>query len=163
MDRPLRPAVFFDRDGVLNRDVGYPHRPDQIEWTPGAAEAIARANAAGWLVFVVSNQSGIGRGLFDAAAVESLHDWMAAELEGQGARIDAWNYCPHGPDDGCACRKPKPGMIEELVAAFAVDRARSVLIGDKPSDLAAAQAAGVRGVLFTGGDLDGIVRGFLEV
>ena len=95
MDRPLRPAIFFDRDGVLNRDVGYPHRPNQIEWSPGVFEAVRRANQAGWLVFVVTNQSGVARGLYDEAAVEQLHAWMDGEFAAHGARIDAWSYCPH--------------------------------------------------------------------
>ena len=170
MDRPLRPAIFFDRDGVLNRDVGYPHRPNQIEWSPGVFEAVRRANQAGWLVFVVTNQSGVARGLYDEAAVEQLHAWMDGEFAAHGARIDAWSYCPHHPTEGvgayrrdCACRKPSPGMLYDLMERFPVDRARSVLIGDKASDLEAAEGAGVRGVLYTGGDLDRLVAELLEV
>ena len=158
-------AVFFDRDGVLNRDVGYAHRPDQIEWTPGVVEAIRLANEAGRLVFVVTNQSGVARGYFDEATVQALHRWMAETLAAQGARIDGFAYCPHHPDGvvagyarDCDCRKPAPGMIEALIVQHAIDPTRSILIGDKASDLHAAQAAGVRGLLFTGDDLPALMR-----
>ena len=168
MDGPARPALFLDRDGVLNRDLGYPHLPEQIEWTPGVFEAVARANRAGWLVFVVTNQSGVARGLFDEAAVMRLHAWMDGEFARHGARIDAWSYCPHHPTEGvgryrrdCACRKPSSGMLYDLMERFPIDRDRSVLIGDKASDLEAAAGAGVRGVLFEGGDLGSVVAGLI--
>lgn len=164
----LRPALFFDRDGVLNRDHGYVHRADEFEWMPGAVAAIRRLNDAGWLVFVVTNQSGIGRGRYDEAAVETLHRWMNDDLARHGARIDDFRYCPHHPEEArppyrraCACRKPEPGMILDLMARWPVDRGRSRLVGDKPSDLAAAAAAGIPGHLFTGGDLDALVRELL--
>ncbi len=164
MAEPLRPALFLDRDGVVNRDTGYPYRPDQIEWTPGIFQAVARANAAGWLVFIVSNQSGVARGLFDEVAVEGLHAWMDDQFRAHGARVDAWSYCPHHPVDGigpylrdCACRKPAPGMLYDLMARFPVDRDRSVLVGDKDTDIEAAAGAGVRGVKFAGGDLDALI------
>lgn len=160
-----RGAVFFDRDGVLNRDVGYPHRPGQIEWTPGAAEAIKAATAAGRRVFVVTNQSGVARGYFDEAAVQALHGWMAETLAAQGASIDGFAYCPHHPEGvvqgyarACDCRKPAPGMILRLIAEHDLDPARSLLIGDKASDMEAARRAGVLGVLFEGGDLPALVR-----
>jgi D-glycero-D-manno-heptose 1,7-bisphosphate phosphatase len=165
-----RGAVFFDRDGVLNRDTGYPHRPDQIEWTPGAAEAVKAANDAGRLVFVVTNQSGVARGLFDEAAVNALHAWMAAELARQGARIDGFSYCPHHPAGtvaayarACDCRKPEAGMLRDLIARHRLDPARCVMIGDRDSDLQAAQAAGVRGLLFDGTDLPAVVRNGLAL
>ena len=157
---PVLPAAFLDRDGVLNRDTGYPHRPDEIVWTPGAAGAVRRLNGAGLRVFVVTNQSGVARGLFDAGAVEALHRWMASELEREGARIDDWRYAPHLHPH--PWRKPEPGMLLDLMASWPTDPARSLLIGDQPSDLAAAAAAGVRGELFTGGDLDAFVTGVLE-
>ena len=160
----MRGAVFFDRDGVLNRDVGYAHRPEQIEWIPGVAEAVAAVNASGRLAFVVTNQSGVARGLYDEADVEALHRWMADELAAQGARIDAFAYCPHHPQGtvaayarACDCRKPAPGMLDALILEYDVDRARSFLVGDNPTDLAAATAAGVAGHLFEGDDLPGLV------
>lgn len=154
-------AVFLDRDGVLNQDTGYPYRPEQIVWTPGAAAAVRRLNQAGFLVFVVTNQSGVARGYYSEADVQALHRWMASELVIQGARIDGWRYCPHHPNAAvpayrlaCACRKPAPGMLLSLMEAWPVDRRRSFLIGDKASDLQAARTAGLAAHLFRGGDLD---------
>ncbi|MBE7216945.1 MAG: HAD-IIIA family hydrolase [Caulobacteraceae bacterium] len=148
---PRRGAVFFDRDGVLNIDIRFAHRPDQITWVRGAAAAVRRVNAAGLWAFVVTNQSGVERGLYTDDDVRALHRWMAARLAEQGARIDAWEFCPHhGP---CRRRKPEAGMLEDLIARHDVDRSASLMIGDRDSDMAAAAAASVRGVLFTGADL----------
>ena len=154
MTTPLRGAVFFDRDGVLNLDEGFAHRPDQIAWVRGAHAAVRRVNAAGLLALVVTNQSGVARGLYTEADVRALHAWMAAELAAQGARIDAWEFCPHHPDIGPDCRRRKPasGMLDDLIARFGVDPDRSVMLGDRETDMQAAAAAGVRGVLFTGAD-----------
>ncbi|HSK38296.1 MAG TPA: HAD family hydrolase [Arenibaculum sp.] len=156
----LRPAVFFDRDGVLNVDIGYLHRARDVRWIDGAREAVAMVNAAGWFAFVVTNQAGVGRGYYREADVHALHDWMAGDLAGAGARIDAFEYCPHHPEAAlghyrrvCGCRKPAAGMIEALMARFPVDRSRSFLVGDKDSDVAAAAAAGIAGHLFPGGNL----------
>ena len=160
MRRDLRGAVIFDRDGVLNADVGYAHRPDQIEWVEGALEAVKAVNAAGLFAFVATNQSGVGRGYYDEAAVERLHAWMGAEVAAAGGRIDAFVFCPHHPEApleayrrDCDSRKPGPGMIRSLLARFPVDPARTVMIGDRDSDLAAAAAAGIEGMLFEGGSL----------
>ena len=155
-----RGAVIFDRDGVLNEDVGYAHRPDQIRWIDGAMAAVRAVNEAGLYAFVATNQSGIARGYYGEPDVTALHHWMNAELARAGARIDAFVYSPYHPEAAveayrrdAACRKPTPGMIDDLFARFPVDRARAVMIGDKPSDMAAAAAAGIEGVLFTGGSL----------
>ena len=160
-----RGAVFFDRDGVLNREVGFAYRPEEIEWTPGVAEAIRLANEAGHLAFVVTNQSGIARGYFGEADLESLHRWMTDTLAAQGARIDGFAWCPHHPEgivaaytSVCDCRKPAPGMILRLIAEHDIDPARSILIGDRETDLQAAEAAGVRGLLFSSGELPALVR-----
>lgn len=162
------PAVFLDRDGVLNVDVGYAHRPDQINWVDGAPAAVRRLNTAGFRVFVVTNQSGIARGLYDCDAVETLHRWMDAELQRLGARIDAWRYSPYHPDhqaarfaDKASWRKPAPGMLLDLMRHWPVERERSFLIGDRKSDLEAARAAGIEGHLFTGGNLDAFVAALL--
>jgi D-glycero-D-manno-heptose 1,7-bisphosphate phosphatase len=146
-------AVIFDRDGVLNLDVGFAHRPDQIVWTEGAAEAVRAVNAAGLKALVATNQSGVARGYFDEARVVALHDWMTAELAAAGARIDGFVYCADHPDAPSERRKPGPGMVLELIAAFDLDPARTVLIGDQARDLEAARAAGIEGVLFAGGSL----------
>lgn len=161
---PPRPAAFLDRDGTLNVDVGYACRPEQITWGPGAVAALRRLNAAGWWVFVVTNQAGVAYGLYDEATVQALHRWMAEDLARQGARVDAFHYCPHHPDRGyapyriaCDCRKPAPGLLLQAMAAFPVDLRRSFMLGDKPSDVAAGEAAGIAAALYGGGDLDAVV------
>lgn len=164
-----RPALFFDRDGVLNEDVGYPHRVADLRWKPGAREAVRAANFAGWWVFVVTNQSGVARGLFGLDAVARFHDAMAAQLAEAGAQVDRFYACPFHPEavderwrrPDHPDRKPNPGMLLRAMAEHAVDREASVLIGDKPTDLEAARRAGVRGVLYEGGSLLEIVSGLL--
>jgi len=162
-----RPAglAILDRDGVLNVDVGYAHRPDQLVLVDGAAEAVRRLNAAGWSVAVVTNQSGVARGLYDEPQVGRFHAAIDAVLAASGARIDAWYYCPFHPDAvipayrhaGHPDRKPNPGMVLRALDDFAVAPGRAFLIGDQPSDIEAARRAGVRGYLFVGGDLDALV------
>ena len=109
----LRPAVFLDRDGTLNADRGYVCRPEDIRWLPGVAAALARLRWAGYLLIVVTNQSGIARGYYDEQTMQALHDWMGADLRAQGAHIDAFYHCPHHPDlsGACPCRKPAPGLL----------------------------------------------------
>ncbi|MDP2330661.1 MAG: HAD-IIIA family hydrolase [Reyranella sp.] len=160
-----RPAVFLDRDGVLNHDDNYVHRPDQVRWTDGAIEAVRWLNDAGHYVFVVTNQAGVARGLYGEEDVLRLHGWMQSELRRVGAHIDGFEYCPYHPEGTVEAyrrvsefRKPGPGMILKLKQAWAIDEARSFLIGDRESDLQAAAAAGIPGHLFTGGNLFDFVR-----
>lgn len=164
MNKTPRPAAFLDRDGVLNFDDGYIGTRDRIRWMPGVAPAIRALNAAGYFVFVITNQSGVARGLFSEQDVRILHDWMRDELQRDGARIDDIRFCPHHAAGSvathaiaCECRKPKPGMLRDLMAAWPVRSQGSFVIGDKASDMAAAQAAGLPGFLFEGGDLAGFV------
>lgn len=163
--RLRRPAVFFDRDGVLNHDSGYTHRIADLRLIDGAVAAVRRCNAAGRWVFVVTNQAGVARGLYDEAAVHAFHGALQRALRSAGAHVDAFYHCPHHPGGtvagyarDCDCRKPKPGMIEQALREWPVERAASVLIGDRPSDIDAARAAGIRGLLFSGGDLDAFCR-----
>src|SRR5262245_18465428 len=155
-----RPAVFLDRDGVLNVDHGYVHRPEQVEWVPGAIESVRRLNGLGYRVVVVTNQAGVAHGHYGEDSVFALHAWMRDELAAQGARIDAFYYCPYHPEGRVEQfrkshidRKPGPGMILRAFSDLAIDREGSFLIGDKESDIAAARAAGIPGFLFGGGDL----------
>lgn len=155
-----RPAVFFDRDGVLNEDIGYLYRPEDFRWIPGAKEAILHYNRQGYLVFVVTNQSGVARGYYQETDVHRLHQWMQNELTDIGAHIDDFFHCPHHPEGKivdyaikCDCRKPEAGLIRQAMAKWHTDPSRSFLIGDKPSDMAAAETAGITGYLFTGGNL----------
>ena len=163
-----RPAIFFDRDGVLNEDNGYVFEIGQLKWIDGAREAVKVANDAGYFVFVVTNQSGVARGFYEETHVEALHRWMEDDLAKIGARIDAFEYCPYHPDavieryrQVSLRRKPAPGMINDLLERFPVDVSRSILIGDKLTDLEAAQAAGIEGYLFPGHDLVHFLRAIL--
>ncbi len=158
--RLRRRALFLDRDGVVNRDLGYVGTRERFHWIDGAREAVRAASDAGWHVFVVTNQSGVARGHYDEAAVAALHAWMADEVRREGGTIDDIRYCPHHPDAAlpayrrvCDWRKPAPGMLLDLLRAWQLDPAGCVLIGDQPSDLEAAAACGVRGVAFAGGSL----------
>lgn len=155
-----RPAAFLDRDGILNLDSGYVHLRAQFTWRDGAVEAVKLLNDGGYLVFVVTNQSGVAHGYFGEKQVRELHDWMVGQLERHGARIDAFYYCPHHPQGiqpeyaiDCDCRKPKPGMLLRALKEWTIDRSQSFLLGDKDSDVQAATAAGVRGFLWRTGDL----------
>ena len=155
-----RPALFLDRDGVINVDRNYVYRIADFEWVEGAKDAIRRFNDMGWWIFVVTNQSGIARGYYTEEQMQELHDWITAELSNTGARIDRFYHCPFHEEGTIARyrkdsfdRKPKPGMLIRAMTDFPVIKERSFLIGDKQADLEAAQAAGVRGFLFTGGNL----------
>jgi D,D-heptose 1,7-bisphosphate phosphatase len=158
--RRRRPAAFLDRDGVINRDHGYVHRPDQIDWIPGAQEGIRRLNDLGYRVVVVTNQAGVAHGYYGEDDVIALHDWIQEELAAKGAFIDAFYFCPFHPDGKVerfrashVDRKPSPGMILRAFSEMQIDSQHSFLIGDRESDVACARSAGIKGFLFTGGNL----------
>ncbi|NWG52935.1 MAG: HAD-IIIA family hydrolase [Hydrogenophilaceae bacterium] len=170
MGRRVRPAAFLDRDGVLNVDHGYTFRPEDLTLMPGAAEAVRLLNEAGHYVIVVTNQAGVARGLYEEADVARFHAALSDALAEAGAHIDAFYYCPYHEEGAVARyrvanhpdRKPNPGMILRAFADWPIDRARSFLIGDKESDMAAARAAGVAGRLYTGGDVAAAARAALR-
>jgi D-glycero-D-manno-heptose 1,7-bisphosphate phosphatase len=135
--------VILDRDGTINADSDeYIKSPEEWQPLPGALEAIARMNHAGWHAVIASNQSGLGRGLFDVASLNAMHAKMHKMLSAQGGRIDAVFYCPHTPDEGCRCRKPQPGLFEQIGDRFGIDLKGVPVVGDTVRDLQAGVAAG---------------------
>lgn len=156
----MKPALFLDRDGVLNEDRGYVSDPRNFVWIEGAADCIRAFNKRDWHVFVITNQSGIGRGYYTETQMHELHSWMTDQLQAQGAHIDAIYYCPFHPEaeltryrQDSFDRKPRPGMLLQAMADFPVKREASFMIGDKHTDLEAARGAGVGAFLFTGGNI----------
>ena len=165
----MTPVIFLDRDGVVNADIGYLWRREDCVWIPGAPAAIRLFNERGWPVVVITNQSGVARGYYREEDVRILHEWMKAELHRLGARIDAFYFCPHHPKGAiaaytreCDCRKPQPGLILQAMADWRADPLTSLLIGDKDSDVAAAEAAGIRGYRFNGPNLLDFVKKILH-
>jgi D-glycero-D-manno-heptose 1,7-bisphosphate phosphatase len=135
--------VILDRDGTINEDRDdYVKSPEEWVAMPGALEAIARLNHAGWHTVIATNQSGLARGLLDMATLNAIHARMNRELAAFGGRIDAVFFCPHGPDDGCRCRKPLPGLFEMIAERYGVDLGEAHLVGDSLRDLQAGAAAG---------------------
>jgi D-glycero-D-manno-heptose 1,7-bisphosphate phosphatase len=156
----FRPALFLDRDGVINVDLGYVHRPEEFEFVDGVFELVAAANGAGYLVVVVTNQAGIGRGYYSEAQFQELTDWMKTKFRECGGIIDAVYFCPYHPEHGIGAyrresefRKPAPGMLLKAQRELDIDMDKSVFIGDKPSDMAAGRAAGVRTLLQLNGEM----------
>jgi D-glycero-D-manno-heptose 1,7-bisphosphate phosphatase len=142
---PTRKLVILDRDGVINVDSdAFIKSPDEWVAIPGSLEAIARLNQAGYRVAVASNQSGIGRGLFDMAALNAMHAKMHRQLAAVGGRIDAVFFCPHTAQDQCDCRKPKPGMLKMIADRFEIDPEETPVVGDSLRDLQAGAALGFR-------------------
>lgn len=141
----VRRAVFLDRDGVIIKDMDYLSRPEDLRLLPGAARALRALRRAGYKTIVVSNQSGVARGYFTEAALRRVHAALRRRLG--TARPDAIYYCPHGPDDGCACRKPGIAMLRAAARRFKLDLTASWMVGDKRSDVLAGRRAGCRTIL----------------
>ena len=148
---PRRGAVFLDRDGTVGRYLEYCRRPEDFALIPGAGAAIRRLNAAGLAIVVVTNQSAIGRGWLTADTLERIHEKMRRELSTFGASVDAIYVCPHHPDDGCECRKPKIGMFRRAAEELGVSLADSYVVGDRVLDVRSGQAAGSATVLVRSG------------
>ncbi len=144
-------TVFLDRDGTLNRDSGYVKAVEEMELLPGSVEAVARLNRTGARVVVVTNQSGIARGLFTPSTLEAIHGRLRSLLQAGGASLDGIYHCPHHPDDGCACRKPRRALVDRAAADLGLDLSRSYVVGDQKRDVELARAIGARSVLVTTG------------
>ncbi|WP_018693855.1 D-glycero-beta-D-manno-heptose 1,7-bisphosphate 7-phosphatase [Algicola sagamiensis] len=143
-------AVFLDRDGVINIDHGYVYQPEEFEFVPGVFEACQKFHALGYLIVVVTNQSGIGRGYYTVEDFNTLSIWMRKAFQAHDIPIAAIEFCPHHPEKAteeylkdCECRKPRPGMLIKAAEDWDIDLSQSIMIGDKCSDMQAAQASGV--------------------
>jgi len=152
------PAVFLDRDGTINEEMGYINHLSRFRIFPQAAPAIRRLNEAGLKVVVISNQSGVARGYFSLALMEEVNRYLTELLAAGGARLDGFFVCTHHPNDACPCRKPKPELIERAARDLDLDLKRSFLVGDRYNDLETAANAGVKGILV----LTGYGRGEFE-
>ena len=146
----LRRAAFLDRDGVINIDRGYVYRPEEFEFVDGVFEGTSTLQRLGFVLVIISNQSGIGRGLYSEADLEALNHWILSQFEQRSVRIEGVFHCPHHPTEAlgsyrrdCDCRKPAPGMLLEAARELNLDLSRSALFGDRASDLQAAASAGI--------------------
>ena len=164
----MNKAVFFDRDGTLNEEVHYLHKIEDFKWIEGAIDAIKYCNDNGYLAIVITNQSGIARGYYPESDIMKLYDWMNADLAKYGAHLDGIYYCPHHPTGkvkeyaiDCDCRKPKPGMLFKAQKDHNIDLKSSYLIGDGVRDVECAEAAGVKGIRYTGGNLLEFLKGIM--
>jgi D-glycero-D-manno-heptose 1,7-bisphosphate phosphatase len=156
-------ALFLDRDGIINEDTAYPHRPEQIRFIEAVFPLCRKAVERGYLLIVITNQAGIAKGMFGEEEVRALHTWMSAEFRARGIAIAGFYYCPHHPDAlveayrlSCSCRKPGSGMVEQAAKEFGIDITKSLVVGDKPSDRIALP--GLRSVIvksrYTGDNFD---------
>lgn len=148
----MKPAVFLDRDGTMNRDVPYCSRPEDFELLPGVGGAVLRLNEAGFAVVVITNQSGLARGYFTEEDLDRIHAKLRRELEEAGGHLDAIYYCPHHPDEGCECRKPHPTLLRQAAAELDLDPVRSYVIGDRPMDMEMGRRAGCKASLLVAPD-----------
>jgi D-glycero-D-manno-heptose 1,7-bisphosphate phosphatase len=158
-------AAFLDRDEVLNIDEGFTHKPEDLRWIDGAKEAILWLKDHDYWVFVITNQGGIARDYFPLEAMHLFHQTMQAELKPLGVQIDDFAYCPHHPEGSlppynkaCHCRKPEPGMLEDLCKRWPVQKEGSFVVGDKLSDIGCAERFGIPGYLFSGGNLEHFIK-----
>jgi D-glycero-D-manno-heptose 1,7-bisphosphate phosphatase len=155
------PALFLDRDGVINLDTGYTHRQDQFEFIPGIFELVSTATRYGYKTFIVTNQAGIGRGYYTEQQFLNLMDWVCQRFSEAGGSIQQVYFCPHHPEHGigeyrqdCVCRKPAPGMLLQAARDYEIDFARSIFLGDKKSDMDAGRAAEVSTLLYMGDEVN---------
>jgi histidinol-phosphate phosphatase family protein len=147
-----RAAVFLDRDGTLIEDGGYLSDPNQVRLLPGVLDALRELHSNGYALVLVSNQSGIGRGVIPSAQAEAVHERLVHELAAGEVLLDAALYCPHIPEDRCVCRKPEPAMLRQAATDLGIRLDRSVMVGDKACDVEAGHRAGCRTVLLGNGD-----------
>ena len=165
----MNKAIFFDRDGTLNEEVGYLYKFEKFKWIDGAIDAIKFCNENDYLAIVVTNQSGVARGYYTEEDIAKLHQQINQELQQNfKAHIDDFFYCPHHPEGvveeyrmDCDCRKPKSKMIEDACIKYDIDKNESLMIGDSLRDVECAKNAGIKGVLFPGGNLLTVIKAFI--
>jgi D-glycero-D-manno-heptose 1,7-bisphosphate phosphatase len=143
----LKRFALIDRDGTINVEKHYLHKPEELELNPGAAEGLRKLTDLGLGIAVITNQSGVGRGYFDISAVEAVHAKLVEILAAKGVNIASFHICPHGPDDNCQCRKPLPGLAEEVAARHGVDLTQCFVIGDKQADIDLGRGVGAISIL----------------
>lgn len=146
----MQKAIFLDRDGVINIDKAYVSKIEDFEFCEGVFETLQHFQKLGYLLIIVTNQSGIGRGYYSEEDFQTLTTWMQKELLHVKVKIDAVFHCPHAPEENCECRKPKSGMFKEAIKAFDIDVTQSWMIGDKQTDIEAALGAGVTNTILLG-------------
>ena len=156
MKKYINKAIFLDRDGVINKEIGYLHKTKDFKFIDGVFEACNYFQKKGYLIIIVTNQSGIGRGYYNEEDFHILNNWMNKQFSNNGIDITDIFYCPHVPDDDCNCRKPKPGLIQDALQKHSIDIARSWMIGDKESDITAGNLAGISNTFLvkTGHEID---------
>ena len=155
-------TVFLDRDGTINQDCGYLASPEEFQFFPDVLENLARLNHLGARVIVVTNQSGLARGFLSESDLVGIHRKLENSLRDHGGWSDGVFYCPHHPDEGCRCRKPNPGLIEQAQRSLNIDISKSYLVGDKQSDMELALTVGSVGVLVMTGPMSGKVRELVQ-
>ena len=146
-DLPCSRAIFLDRDGTIMRDASHVGEVDQVVLIPNAVPSLKRLQDAGYKLFVITNQSGVGRGYFTREAVESIHTRLNEQFNQAGVRFERYYVCPHHPEDNCECRKPKPKLLLDAAREYGLDLSRSFMIGDRASDIQAGVNAGARSIL----------------
>lgn len=159
----MKKCLFLDRDGIINEDIAYAHKPEQIVFVPGIFQVCRLMQKRGFMIVIVTNQSGIARGYYDEAEFAQLTRWMNQQFIRRGIHISAVYHCPHHPkiSGPCHCRKPNPGMLQQAIKRFNIDPNQSYMIGDKMSDMQAALAAGIKHRILLQSQHNLIKRSFL--
>lgn len=159
----MKKCLFLDRDGIINKDIAYAHKPEHIEFVPGIFEVCRFMQKRGFIIIIVTNQSGIARGYYSEADFKELTSWMHKEFIRRGIHISAVYHCPHHPNitGPCLCRKPKPGMLKQAIKRFHINPKQSYMIGDKITDMQAALAAGIKHRILLQSEQNMIKRSYL--